>query len=195
MAKHARRSTFGRNAAIAGATIASITAMSAPAAGANPLGGIQGQLDGIVGEFGSADLLNDFQGAVPFNTQNLVGGADLGAGVKSEGQKVVDVARAQIGTPYVWGGTTPAGFDCSGLTSYAWKQGAGKDIPRTSQAQAGGGISQGALQPGDVVAFYGGATHVGIFSGGNNVIHSPQAGDVVHEASMDYMPFHSATRF
>src|SRR5699024_2901346 len=56
----------------------------------------------------------------------------------STGQKIVDAARSQIGTPYVWGGTGPGGFDCSGLTSWSYSQ-VGKSIPRTSQAQAGSG--------------------------------------------------------
>ena len=96
----------------------------------------------------------------------------------------------------VWGGAQPGGFDCSGLTSWAYQQ-VGKSIPRTSQAQADGGqsVGMGGKQLGDIIVFYPGATHVGIFSGGNNVIHAPQSGQNVHEASIDYMPVHSVVRF
>lgn len=118
------------------------------------------------------------------------------AALTSAGQAIADAARSQIGTPYVWGGTQPGGFDCSGLTSWSYSQ-VGKSIPRTSQDQAASGapVSSSNLQPGDIIAFYAGATHVGIYSGGGNVIHAPQAGQNVHETSMSYMPFHSAVRY
>ena len=191
MGKHHRQSKFLRNAAVAGATIAGVTALAAPA-GANPLGidigsfdvpGVQ-NIEGIAGAIAGGDALaaaNFGQAAAP---------------AVSTGQKIVDAARSQIGTPYVWGGTTPAGFDCSGLTSWSYGQ-VGKSIPRTSQAQADGGqsVGMGGKQLGDIIVFYPGATHVGIFSGGNNVIHAPQSGQNVHETSIDYMPVHSVVRF
>ena len=72
-----------------------------------------------------------------------------------QGQAIVDAAASKIGSPYVWGATGPNSFDCSGLTSWAYKQ-VGKDIPRTSEAQAASGtkISRNDLQAGDIVAFY-----------------------------------------
>src|SRR5699024_1030826 len=75
----------------------------------------------------------------------------------SAGQQIVDAANAQLGTPYAWGATGPGSFDCSGLTSWAYQE-AGISIPRTSQAQVGGGtpVAKGDLQPGDIVAFYSG---------------------------------------
>ena len=96
----------------------------------------------------------------------------------------------------MWGGTQPGGFDCSGLTSWSYSQ-VGKSIPRTSQAQANGGQSVGMAgkRPGDIIVFYPGATHVGIYSGNGNVVHAPQAGDVVHETSASYMPVNSYVRF
>lgn len=109
------------------------------------------------------------------------------------GQRIVDAARSQIGTPYAYGGSHPGGFDCSGLTSWAYSQ-VGKNIPRTSDAQAAQGQEVSTPQLGDIVAFYN-ASHVGIFSGNGNVIHSPQAGDVVKEAPMNYMPVYSIVRF
>lgn len=191
MGKHHRRSNFARNAAAFGATVAGITALTAPTAAAAPVA-IPG-----VGSFdipGAQDVTGLID-AVP-GAGEIVGRSVAAAPAVSTGQKIVDAARSQIGTPYVWGGDKPGGFDCSGLTSWAYQQ-VGKSIPRTSQAQANGGqsVGMGGKQLGDIIVFYPGATHVGIFSGGNNVIHAPQAGDVVHEASIDYMPVHSVVRF
>ena len=196
MGKHQRRSNFARNAAAFGATVAGITALTAPTAAAAPVSipgvgsfdipGVQNiegiNIEGIAGAIpGAGDIVNRSAAAAP---------------AVSTGQKIVDAARSQIGTPYVWGGTQPGGFDSSGLTSWSYQQ-VGKSIPRTSQAQAEGGqsVGMGGKQLGDIIVFYPGATHVGIFSGGNNVIHAPQAGQDVHETSIDYMPVHSVVRF
>lgn len=191
MGKHHRRSNFARNAAAFGATVAGITALTAPTAAAAPVA-IPG-----VGSFdipGAQDVTGLID-AVP-GAGEIAGRSVAAAPAVSTGQKIVDAARSQIGTPYVWGGAQPGGFDCSGLTSWAYQQ-VGKSIPRTSQAQANGGqsVGMGGKQLGDIIVFYPGATHVGIFSGGNNVIHAPQTGDVVKEASIDYMPVHSVVRF
>ena len=112
----------------------------------------------------------------------------------SAGERIVNAARSQMGTPYAWGGSQPGGFDCSGLTSWAYQQ-AGKAIPRTSQQQAANGIPVASPSLGDIVSFYAGATHVGIFSGNGNVIHAPQEGDVVKETPMNYMPVHNIVRY
>ena len=112
----------------------------------------------------------------------------------SAGERIVNAARSQMGTPYAWGGAQPGGFDCSGLTSWAYQQ-AGKTIPRTSQQQAANGMPVAAPSLGDIVSFYAGATHVGIFSGNGNVIHAPQEGDVVKETPMNYMPVHNIVRY
>lgn len=191
MGKHHRLSNFARNAAAFGATVAGITALTAPTAAAAPVA-IPG-----VGSFdipGAQDVTGLID-AVP-GAGEIVGRSVAAAPAVSTGQKIVDAARSQIGAPYVWGGDQPGGFDCSGLTSWAYQQ-VGKSIPRTSQAQANGGqsVGMGGKQLGDIIVFYPGATHVGIFSGGNNVIHAPQTGDVVKEASIDYMPVHSVVRF
>lgn len=95
------------------------------------------------------------------------------------GNAVVDAALSQVGTPYVWGGSQPGGFDCSGLTSWAYAQ-AGKSIPRTSGAQWSGGqsVSVDDMQPGDIVVSYGGG-HVGIYIGDGQMVHAPTTGDVV----------------
>ncbi|NLZ59003.1 MAG: C40 family peptidase [Corynebacterium sp.] len=112
------------------------------------------------------------------------------------GQAIVDAARSKIGAPYGWGAVGPNAFDCSGLTSWAYNQ-VGKSIPRTSQAQASQGtpVAYSDLQAGDIVAFYSGATHVGIYSGNGTVIHALNSATPLSEHSLDYMPFHSAVRF
>lgn len=114
----------------------------------------------------------------------------------STGQKVVDAVYSKIGAPYAWGATGPSSFDCSGLTSWAYAQ-AGKQIPRTSQAQASGGtpVAISDLQPGDIVAYYGGASHVGIYVGNGKIVDALNSGSPVTERPLNYMPIHSAVRF
>ena len=114
----------------------------------------------------------------------------------STGQKVVDAVDSKIGAPYAWGATGPSSFDCSGLTSWAYAQ-AGKQIPRTSQAQASGGtpVAISDLQPGDIVAYYGGASHVGIYVGNGKIVDALNSGTPVSERPLNYMPIHSAVRF
>jgi peptidoglycan hydrolase CwlO-like protein len=94
---------------------------------------------------------------------------------------VVNYAYGFLGTDYIWGGTTPSpGFDCSGFTSYVFRNAAGIEITRTTGSQMGVGtpVSYDDLQVGDLVFTYGGG-HVGIYIGGGNYIHSSQPGDVV----------------
>ena len=97
---------------------------------------------------------------------------------------VVGIAMRFLGTPYVWGGSTPSGFDCSGFVMYVYAQ-VGVSLPHSSYAQYGAGVpvSQGDLQPGDLV-FFDGLGHVGIYIGGGQFIHSPHTGDVVKISSL-----------
>ncbi|QGU05029.1 C40 family peptidase [Corynebacterium comes] len=114
----------------------------------------------------------------------------------SSGQAIVDAVRSKVGAPYAWGATGPGAFDCSGLTSWAYQQ-AGKSIPRTSQAQAAQGqqIPLDQLQPGDIIAYYGGATHVGIYAGNGMIIDALNSGTPVGERPLHFQPIHSAVRF
>ncbi|NTW72216.1 MAG: LysM peptidoglycan-binding domain-containing protein [Eubacteriaceae bacterium] len=98
------------------------------------------------------------------------------------GSAIVATAKHYIGTPYRSGGSTPAGFDCSGFTSYVYRQ-YGISLPRTSggQASAGGYVAKSDLRPGDLVIFSG---HVGIYVGNNSFIHSPSPGKSVMISSL-----------
>jgi cell wall-associated NlpC family hydrolase len=97
---------------------------------------------------------------------------------------VVGIAMQYLGTPYVWGGASPGGFDCSGLVAYVYAQ-VGVSLPHSSYAQYGAGVpvSMSDLQPGDLVFFYG-LGHVGIYIGGGSFIHAPHTGDVVKISSI-----------
>ena len=100
-------------------------------------------------------------------------------------------AMQQIGTPYVWGGSGPGGFDCSGLASYAYSQ-IGKSVPHYTGAIWNDfpKVPNSDLQAGDMVFFNGGG-HMGIYVGGGQYVHAPQTGDVVKVSNLgersDYM--------
>lgn len=93
------------------------------------------------------------------------------------GNQIVAYARNFIGVPYVWGGSTPNGFDCSGLTSYVYRH-FGINLPRISQQQRNVGREVSAVEarPGDMVNWY---THVGIYIGNGYMIHAPMPGYTV----------------
>jgi peptidoglycan DL-endopeptidase CwlO len=99
---------------------------------------------------------------------------------------VVGIAMRYLGTPYVYGGASPSGFDCSGLVMYAYAQ-VGVSLPHNTVAQWGYSnsvsVSRSQLQPGDLVFFYG-LGHVGIYVGGGNFIHAPHTGSVVRIDSL-----------
>jgi len=97
---------------------------------------------------------------------------------------VVGIAMQYLGTPYVWGGASPGGFDCSGFVMYVYAQ-VGVSLPHSSYAQYGMGspVSRSDLQPGDLV-FFDGLGHVGIYVGGGSFIHAPHTGDVVKISSL-----------
>ncbi len=117
-------------------------------------------------------------------SQSTTSGA---SSAKSSGENsVVSIAKQFLGTPYVFGGTTPKGFDCSGLMQYAYKQ-AGINIPRVAQDQfkSGTAINKSQLRAGDLVFFKGsGGTasapgHVGMYIGNGQYIQAPKTGDTV----------------
>lgn len=109
----------------------------------------------------------------------------------------VQAAITTIGKPYVWGATGPDSFDCSGLMVWAYKQ-AGKTIPRTSQAQMGGGtaVDRNDLKPGDLIIYYPDAHHVGMYVGDGYVIHASTFGVPVAVVPVDKGgPFLTARRY
>jgi cell wall-associated NlpC family hydrolase len=104
-------------------------------------------------------------------------------------------ALAQLGKPYVWGAAGPSAFDCSGLTSFAFKQ-AGVSIPRTAAAQSAVGtpVSKANLQPGDLVFFYQPISHVAMYIGNGQVVHASTSGQPVKISPLSSMPFSGARR-
>jgi cell wall-associated NlpC family hydrolase len=102
----------------------------------------------------------------------------------SPGAKAVEVARAQVGKPYRWGGNGPASFDCSGLTRFAWKA-AGVDLPRTSRDQYRGTrrINRSDLQPGDLIFYHSPISHVAMYIGDGRVVEAPYSGTTVRVSS------------
>ncbi len=128
----------------------------------------------------------------PTTTPTDGGGAVAGTG---RAAKAIAFAKAQLGKPYVYAAAGPNAYDCSGLTSAAWKA-AGVHIPRTSQAQFGAGtsVAKSDLQPGDLVFFYSGISHVAIYVGNGTIIHAPHPGADVRYAKLDSMPYAGARR-
>ena len=108
---------------------------------------------------------------------------------QSAADKLVSIAKKYIGVPYVWGGTTPAGFDCSGFTSYVYREALGKKIGRTTWAQIANGkeVPLDQAKVGDLIIFYGGG-HVGIYLGNGQIIHAPEPGESVKISSITSMP-------
>jgi cell wall-associated NlpC family hydrolase len=107
----------------------------------------------------------------------------------------VSAAYSELGKPYVWGATGPGEFDCSGLTQHAWAA-AGVQLPRTSQEQAaiGPSVPVSAIRPGDLVIYFSGRTHVGIYVGEGMVIHAPRPGSVVQFTPLSSMPIDKVVR-
>jgi peptidoglycan DL-endopeptidase CwlO len=120
--------------------------------------------------------------------QALQGPVDTGVYITAPGAAgaAVQAALSRRGDPYVWGGAAPGGFDCSGLTSWAYRQ-AGVTLPRSSRAQYGMGksVSKDALEPGDLL-FYGGSAssihHVAMYIGNGMIVHASTSGVPVKSA-------------
>ncbi len=120
-------------------------------------------------------------GAVSQSTPAAVTGS-------ASGSAIVNTAKNYLGIRYVWGGSSPSGFDCSGLVQYVCAKN-GISLPRTAreQAKVGVAVSRDNLQPGDLLFFAKNGTvhHVGIYVGNGQMIHAPQTGDVVKYSSIN----------
>lgn len=141
----------------------------------------------IDGDFGSAteNAVKRFQADRGLEVDGIIGSATYKALMNKEMppnrsnsavRNVLRAAYSVIGTPYVFGGTSPYGFDCSGFTQYAFAR-AGVSIPRLADSQfySGRQISMSQLRPGDLIFFTtyeAGASHVGIYVGNGNFIHA-----------------------
>ena len=114
--------------------------------------------------------------AAPVPSSSVAGGA-------------VGIAMKYLGIPYSWGGSSPSGFDCSGLVSYVYAQ-LGVNLPHSSYAQYGYGsaVSKDQLEPGDLV-FFDGLGHVGLYIGDGRFIHAPHTGSHV---SIDTLSNHGS---
>lgn len=117
-----------------------------------------------------------------------------GAASSEAGRRAVQFATAQIGKAYVWGAEGPDTFDCSGLTSQAWRA-AGKSIPRTSQEQLRmTKVAVKDMRPGDLIIYFDDASHVGLYVGDGAIIHAPRPGRNVTLAGAGSMPIKAVVR-
>lgn len=161
------------------------------------LGQRQQMLSGIEGEISQLQAQQQAAQAAALQAQQTAavsatdnesgsGGGHVGPTHPSTAGGVVGIAMQYLGVPYVWGGASPSGFDCSGLVMYVYAQ-IGISLPHgaTAQYAAGTPIDYSELQPGDLVFFGGGGgymSHVGIYIGGGSMIHAPFEGEVVQIA-------------
>ncbi len=162
------------------------------------LGYLNGAADGIFGNITYA-AVRGYQMKNGLAVDGIAGIVTQNA-IRAEAQRVrtvISTARQYLGLAYQTGGVSPStGFDCSGFTQYCFKQ-AGVSIPRVSYEQAAGGItvSQSAMRPGDLVCFNSPVSHVGIYLGDGQFIHSPKAGDVVKITLLQYMDLTKVVRY
>ena len=135
---------------------------------------------GWAGGFGSS--LNGL-GTTTAVGSSFGGGAAGGYGTapSTAAAAVISSSMAELGVPYLWGGTSSAGWDCSGLVQHAYRK-AGVEMPRVSRDQARMGVEVPGLnmaKPGDLIAFGSPVDHIGIYLGDGKMIHAPKRGDVV----------------
>lgn len=113
----------------------------------------------------------------------------------SEAATAIATALGKVGAPYVWGSSGPGGFDCSGLTSFAYRA-VGISLPHSSRAQSALGqrVSRSELRPGDLVFFYSPISHVGLYIGNGMMVHARTFGQPVAVTSVDQPGYRFGTR-
>ncbi|MBO4937398.1 MAG: SH3 domain-containing protein [Oscillospiraceae bacterium] len=157
--------------------------------------GVSPSAGALNGTTGSADNSGnaDTSGSTDSSGNSAASGSSGTANTppaSASGSKIVDTAKKYLGVPYVWGGASPSGFDCSGFVYYVLRS-CGISVSRTSSSMYGQGtpVAKADLQPGDVVFFQNtykaGISHVGIYVGGGQFIHSPHTGSVVSYADLN----------
>ncbi|MBW9153133.1 C40 family peptidase [Clostridium estertheticum] len=138
----------------------------------------------------SLTKISEFKKSVPTYTPSR-GGATVSQGA------IIAYASNFLGTPYLWGGTTPSGFDCSGFTQYVYAH-FGISVGRTTFDQINDGVevSRDKLQPGDLVFFgsFANPHHMGMYIGNNNYIHAPHTGDVIKISALGRNDYVTARR-
>lgn len=150
---------------------------------------IEAQVDALTPEERDA-WENQFHASdAEFDPEALAELSGLGGGA-------VAAAMSRIGSPYGWGATGPNQFDCSGLMVWSYAQ-QGKTIPRTSQAQLAGGtpVPLDQLQPGDIVGYFPGVTHVGMYIGNGQIVHASTYGVPVQVVPLHSMQVVGAVRY
>ncbi len=165
-------------------TASSLNFRSAPSTSASKLGSIlKGTKVGVISESNGWTKIN-YNGKIGYvssaylSDQESNGTSDNTTSNKVD--KVIDFAKTLLGKPYVWGAEGPNSFDCSGFTQYLFKKAAGVSLPRVSKDQAkfGQSVSRNNLQKGDLIAFdmegsnNGQVNHIGIYMGGDKLIHA-----------------------
>jgi cell wall-associated NlpC family hydrolase len=117
------------------------------------------------------------------------------SGGGGRGARALAFAKRQLGDRYVWGASGPNRWDCSGLTRGAWRS-VGVSLPHNARAQSGRGqrVSRSNLRPGDLVFFYGGIRHVGIYAGNGKIVHAANPRKGVTWGTISSMPYKGARR-
>jgi cell wall-associated NlpC family hydrolase len=153
--------------------------------GGDGLAAVQSRINEIQSRFMPASttsfrtvLANQIGG---LRTASTSGGGEVPGRLPDGLSPAIDIAQRYLGTPYVWGGESPGGFDCSGLLQYVYRQ-LGVSLPRVAADQARVGQPVASLaeaRPGDLVAFGDPVDHIGIYAGRGLMVVAPKTGDVV----------------